>query len=207
MGHKVPPLPNRLGINQTWVSRWFLEKGYSKTLLQDVKIREFLEKKLKKGGIAQIEIERTADLVIITISVAKPGVIIGKGGKDIEELKKQLEKMVGSTVRLNIKQVESVYLEASLVAQEIAYNIERRISYRRAMKQALKKVMEAGAQGVKIMCAGRLNGVEIARTEWFKEGNVPLHTLRANIDFSCTPALTTYGIIGVKVWINRGEIL
>lgn len=207
MGQKVPPLPNRLGVNKTWNSRWFMEKGYSKTLLQDVHIRELLQKKLKKGGIANITIERTADLVIITIDVAKPGIVIGKGGKDIEELKKLVEKMVGSTVRLNIKQVEHIYLQARLVAQEVAYNIERRISYRRAMKQAIKKVMEAGAVGIKIMCAGRLNGVEIARTEWFKEGNVPLHNLRADIDYAYESAFTTYGVIGVKVWLNRGEIL
>ncbi len=207
MGHKVPPLPNRLGVNKTWTSRWFMEKGYSKTLMQDINIRKFLAVKLKKGGIAQITIERTADLVIITILVAKPGVVIGKGGKDIEELKKLIEKMVGSPVRLNIQQVDKPYLEATLVAQEIAYNIERRISYRRSMKQAMKKVMEAGAQGVKVMCAGRLNGVEIARTEWFKDGSIPLHTLRADIDYAYEAALTTYGVIGVKVWINRGEIL
>ncbi|MEI6221760.1 MAG: 30S ribosomal protein S3 [bacterium] len=207
MGQKVPPLPNRLGINKTWSSRWFLHKGFSKTLLQDVKIRQFLYKKLKNGGVAQITIERTADLVIITIDVAKPGVIIGKGGKDVEELKKQLEKLVGSTVRLNIKQVEQVYKEAALVAQEIVGNIERRVSYRRAVKQAIKKVMESGAKGVKIMCAGRLNGGEIARTEWLREGSIPLHTWRADIDYASEPAHTSYGVVGIKVWINRGEIL
>lgn len=207
MGQKVPPLANRLGVNTTWKSLWFLQKGYSSKLLQDVKVRRFLESKLKKGGIAQIVIERTADLVIITLDVAKPGLIIGKGGKDIDIIKKELEKMLGGQVRLNIKQVDELYLSAALVAQEIADNIERRLSYRRSMKQAIKKVMDAGAKGVKIMCSGRLNGVEISRTEWLKDGSIPLHTWRADIEYAFASAQTSYGIIGIKVWLHRGEIL
>jgi len=207
MGQKIPPYAQRIGINKQWKSRWYMGKGYSKTLHNDLAIREFLEEKIKKSGIAEIVIERTADFVTITALVAKPGLIIGKGGKNVDELKKELEKIAGSKVRLNIQEVDEVYKYASLVAQEISYNIERRISYRRAMKQVIRKVMEAGAKGVKVMCSGRLNGAEIARREWLKDGAIPLHTLRADIDYGQALSETTFGTIGIKVWIYKGEVL
>ncbi len=208
MGHKVPPFAQRIGITTTWRTRWFLDKGYSSVLHKDLAIRAFIEKSMKKAGIADIIIERTADSVIATVHVAKPGVVIGKGGKNVDEIKKEIEKIAGTKVQLNIQEVGNVNKHASLIAQDVGYNIERRISYRRAMKQAIKKAMEeGGALGIKIKCSGRLNGAEIARRESLKEGAIPLHTLRADIDYGFTTAETTYGTIGIKVWLYKGEVL
>lgn len=208
MGHKVPPFAQRIGITHTWRTRWFVDKGYATLLHKDLAIRNFLQKAMKKAGVADIIIERTADSVIATVHVAKPGVVIGKGGKNVDEMKKEVEKIAGTKVQLNIQEVDSVYKHAALIAQDVASSIERRISYRRSMKQVMKKAMEEnGIYGIKIKCSGRLNGVEIARRESMKDGAIPLHTLRADIDYGFTTAETTYGTIGVKVWLYKGEVL
>mgnify|MGYP001360563007 FL=1 len=207
MGQKVNPHGIRLGINKTWSSRWFSKKEYTKLLHQDLKIKEYVEKKLKNASISKINIERAAKKLRLSIYSSRPGIIIGKKGADIETLKNDLSKMSKLEVFLDIKEVRKPEVEAKLVAENIASQLEKRISFRRAMKKAVQSAMRLGAKGVKVVCSGRLGGAEIARTEKYHEGSVPLHTLRGDIDYSTAEAETTYGICGIKVWINKGEIL
>ncbi len=208
MGQKVNPIGLRLGINRTWDSRWYAKpREYRHLLAEDLRIREFLEKRLKQAGISRIVIERPAKRCRITIYTARPGVVIGKRGAEIDALRKQLAEMCTGEVTLNIVEVRKPELDAKLVAENIAHQLERRVSFRRAMKRAVQAAMRMGAQGIKVEVAGRLGGAEIARSEWYREGRVPLHTLRADIDFARATAITTYGTIGVKVWIFKGEIM
>ena len=207
MGQKVNPNGLRLGINKTWSSRWFSKKNYSKLLHEDLEINKYVEKKLASASISKIVIERAAKKLRLTIFSSRPGIIIGKKGADIELLKNKLTKMTNLEVFLDIKEVRKPEVEAKLVAENIASQLEKRISFRRAMKKAVQSSMRLGAKGVKIVCSGRLGGAEIARTEKYHEGSVPLHTLRSDIDYATAEAETTYGICGIKVWINKGEIL
>jgi len=207
MGQKVNPHGIRLGINKTWSSRWFSRSDYTKLLHQDLKIKEFVEAKLKSASISKINIERAAKKLRISIFSSRPGIIIGKKGADIESLKNTLSKMSNLEVFLDIKEIRKPEVEAKLVAENIATQLEKRISFRRAMKKAVQSAMRLGAKGVKVVCSGRLGGAEIARTEKYHEGSVPLHTLRGDIDYATAEAETTYGICGIKVWINKGEIL
>ena len=207
MGQKVNPYGIRLGINKTWSSRWFSKNEYTKLLHQDLKIKNYVEKKLKNASISKINIERAAKKLRLSIYSSRPGIIIGKKGADIETLKKDLSEMSNLEVFLDIKEVRKPEVEAKLVAENIASQLEKRISFRRAMKKAVQSAMRLGAKGVKVVCSGRLGGAEIARTEKYHEGSVPLHTLRGDIDYSTAEAETTYGICGIKVWINKGEIL
>jgi len=207
MGQKVNPYGIRLGINKTWSSRWFSKSEYTKLLHQDLKIKSYVEKKLKNASISKINIERAAKKLRLSIYSSRPGIIIGKKGADIETLKNDLSKMSNLEVFLDIKEVRKPEVEAKLVAENIAAQLEKRISFRRAMKKAVQSAMRLGAKGVKVVCSGRLGGAEIARTEKYHEGSVPLHTLRGDIDYSTAEAETTYGICGIKVWINKGEIL
>ena len=208
MGQKVNPISLRLGINRTWDSRWFAEDDYADLLLADIEMRKYLEKKLAAAGISHIVIERPAKKARVTIYCARPGVVIGKKGQDIETLKKDLTKMAGGNeVSVNIVEVRKPEIDAKLVAENVAQQLEKRISFRRAMKRAVQSALRQGAEGIKISCAGRLGGAEIARTEWYHEGRVPLHTLRADISYGAATAFTTYGTCGIKVWIYRGEIL
>ena len=207
MGQKVNPYGIRLGINKTWSSRWFSKNEYTKLLHQDLKIKSYVEKKLKNASISKINIERAAKKLRLSIYSSRPGIIIGKKGADIETLKKDLSNMSNLEVFLDIKEVRKPEVEAKLVAENIASQLEKRISFRRAMKKAVQSAMRLGAKGVKVVCSGRLGGAEIARTEKYHEGSVPLHTLRGDIDYATAEAETTYGICGIKVWINKGEIL
>lgn len=207
MGQKVNPIGLRLGINRTWDSRWYAGKDYAVKLLQDIKLRQYVYETLKQAGVARVVIERAANRSNVTIHTARPGVIIGKKGSDIEKLRKELSKFTGGEVALNIVEVRKPELDAQLVADGIAQQLERRVSFRRAMKRAIQGAQRLGAGGIRVNCSGRLAGAEIARTEWYREGRVPLHTLRADIDYATARAKTTYGIIGVKVWIFKGEIL
>ena len=207
MGQKVNPIGLRLGINRTWDSRWYAGKDYSTKLLQDIKLREYVLANLKQAGVARVVIERAANKTTVTIHTARPGVIIGKKGSDIEKLRKDLSKFTGGEVALNIVEIRKPELDAQLVADGIAQQLERRVSFRRAMKRAVQSAMRLGAGGIRVKAGGRLAGAEIARVEWYKEGRVPLHTMRADIDYAISRALTTYGIIGVKVWIFKGEVL
>lgn len=205
MGQKVHPIAFRLGYNQTWRSRWFSERNYKKYVLEDVRLRRYLKKKLIAAGVDRIEIERSANMIHFIIVVARPGVVIGRGGAAIEELNQQLGQMSGCKVKVDIEEVDHPDMSAAVIGDGIARALERRVNYRRAIKMAIDKTIQAGAKGVKIMIAGRLNGAEIARKEWAKEGAIPLHTLRSDIDFATDTAFTTYGAIGVKVWVYRGE--
>ena len=207
MGQKVNPNGIRLGINKTWSSRWFSKTDYTKLLHEDLKIKNYVEKKLKNASISKINIERAAKKLRLSIYSSRPGIIIGKKGADIETLKNYLSKMSNLEVFLDIKEVRKPEVEAKLVAENIANQLEKRISFRRAMKKAVQSAMRLGAKGVKVVCSGRLGGAEIARTEKYHEGSVPLHTLRGDIDYATAEAETTYGICGIKVWINKGEIL
>jgi len=208
MGQKVSPHGLRVGIIKDWSSKWYANKqNFADYLVEDNKIRKYLKSTLKSAGISSINIERKGTEVKVNVATAKPGMIIGKGGSAIEELKKKLEKMTGKTVSLNIEEVKNIDMDATLVAESIAGQLERRISFRRAMKQAMSKTMKAGAKGIKTQVSGRLGGAEIARAEHYSEGTIPLQTLRADIDYGFAEALTTYGIIGVKVWIYKGDIL
>ena len=207
MGQKVNPNGIRLGINKTWSSRWFSKNEYTKLLHQDLKIKKYVESKLKNASISKINIERAAKKLRLSIYSSRPGIIIGKKGADIETLKNELSKMSNLEVFLDIKEVRKPEVESKLVAENIANQLEKRISFRRAMKKAVQSAMRLGAKGVKVVCSGRLGGAEIARTEKYHEGSVPLHTLRGDIDYSTAEAETTYGICGIKVWINKGEIL
>ncbi|RVT91926.1 30S ribosomal protein S3 [Rhodovarius crocodyli] len=207
MGHKVNPIGLRLGINRTWDSRWFAGRDYSSLLHSDVKLRETLHTRLKGAGVSKIVIERPAKKPRVTIHAARPGVVIGKKGADIEVLRKDLAKLAGAEVSLNILEIRKPELDATLVAESIAQQLERRVAFRRAMKRAVQSAMRLGALGIRINCSGRLGGAEIARMEWYREGRVPLHTLRADIDYGIGTAKTTYGTCGVKVWIFKGEIM
>jgi len=208
MGQKVNPNGLRLGINRTWDSRWFADADYGDKLLADIEIRKFLNEKLAGAGISRIVIERPAKKARVTIYCARPGVVIGKKGQDIETLKKDLVKLAdGADVNVNIVEVRKPETDAKLVAENIAQQLEKRISFRRAMKRAVQSALRQGAEGIKVSCGGRLGGAEIARTEWYLEGRVPLHTLRADIDYGYATAHTAYGTCGVKVWIYKGEIL
>ena len=207
MGQKVNPNGIRLGINKTWSSRWFSKSEYSKLLHQDLEIKKYVQFKLKNASIAKVNIERAAKKLRISIYSSRPGIIIGKKGADIESLKNRLTKLSNLEVFLDIKEVRKPEVEAKLVAENIARQLEKRVSFRRAMKKAVQSSMRLGAKGVKVLCSGRLGGAEIARSEKYHEGSVPLHTLRSDIDYATAEAETTYGICGIKVWINKGEIL
>ena len=209
MGQKTNPIGLRLGINRNWRSRWFINYNtMPENVLGDYELRKFLKKKLYYAGVSDIIIERTAKKVRITIYAAKPGIIIGKGGSEVEALKKELQKKIGDKeLILNIKEERKPQISAQLAAENVATQIERRVAFRRAMKKVIQNALRAGAKGIKVQVSGRLNGAEMARTEWYLEGRVPLHTLRAKIDYGFAEALTTYGIIGVKVWIFKGEVL
>lgn len=207
MGQKVNPIGLRLGINRTWDSRWYAEADYGDLLHEDIKLRKYLEKRLSQAGISKVVIERPAKKARVTIHTARPGVVIGKKGADIETLRRDLAKMTGSDVHLNIVEIRKPEIDAQLVAENISQQLERRVAFRRAMKRAVQSAMRLGAQGIRINCGGRLGGAEIARTEWYREGRVPLHTLRADIDYGESTALTTYGTCGVKVWVYKGDIM
>ena len=208
MGQKVHPTGARVGIIKDWNSKWYADsKDFANYLVEDQKIRKFLKKKLYTAGISKIEIERTAKMVKINLYTAKPGIIIGKGGAGVEALKAEVSKLIGKDVNLNIVEVKNIDTDAQLVAENIAGQLERRISFRRAMKQCMQKATKAGALGIKTAVSGRLGGADMARTEFYKEGNIPLQTLRADIDYGFAEADTTYGKIGVKVWIYKGEVL
>ena len=205
MGQKTNPIGFRLGVIKSWESRWFSEKDYSKLLQEDITIRKFLIKKLSSAGISKVVIERPAKLAKITIHTSRPGVIIGKKGSDIEKLKNDIGNITEGEVSINIVEIKKPELDSQLVADNIAQQLERRVAFRRAMKRAVQSAMRLGALGIRVNCSGRLGGAEIARTEWYREGRVPLHTLRADIDYGVSRANTTYGICGVKVWIFKGE--
>jgi small subunit ribosomal protein S3 len=208
MGHKINPIGLRLGINRNWESRWYPDfKSAPESLGEDHKIRTFLKKELYYAGISNIIIERTAKRLRVTLVAARPGIIIGKKGADIEKLKTRLQALIGKTVAINIKEEKKAMISGQLVAENVATQLERRVAFRRAMKKVMQNALRAGAKGIKVAVAGRLGGAEMARTEWYREGRVPLHTLRAKIDYGFAEAQTTYGIIGIKVWIFKGEVL
>ena len=207
MGQKVNPIGFRLGINRTWDSRWFAGDDYSRLLHNDLQLRDRLKTRLRGAGVSRVVIERPAKKPRITIHAARPGVVIGKKGADIEVLRKDLAKLAGAEVSLNIMEIRKPEIDATLVAENIAQQLERRVAFRRAMKRSVQSAMRLGAGGIRINCSGRLGGAEIARMEWYREGRVPLHTLRADIDFGTATAKTTYGTCGVKVWTFKGEVL
>ncbi len=207
MGQKVHPIGFRLGINKTWVSRWYAEKDFGKQLQEDLTIRKYLKKKLQQAGISKIEVERATNKVKINVFTSRPGMVIGRKGAEIDQLKKELQGITDKEVLINIFEVKKPELDAQLVAENIALQLIRRVAFRRAIKRSVQTALKLGAIGIKVSCAGRLGGAEIARSEWYREGKVPLHTLRANIDYGFAEALTTYGLIGIKVWINKEEQL
>ena len=206
MGQKVQPNGMRLGVIREHNAKWYAGNDYSANLIQDLKIREYLEGKLKSAAVSEITIERPAQNINVTVHTARPGIVIGKKGEDIEKMRKALSEMTGTKVDVSVEEVRKPETDSTLVADSIAQQLEKRVMFRRAMKRAVQSAMRAGAKGVKIMLSGRLNGAEIARSEWYREGRVPLHTLRADIDYGTAEALTTYGIIGIKVWIFKGEV-
>jgi small subunit ribosomal protein S3 len=207
MGQKVYPVGPRLGITEEWRSRWYMGKGYDKTLAEDIKLRKFLTTRLRRAALSRIDIERMGDKVIISLSTARPGIVIGKKGTEVDVLRKELEKITGGHVAVNIHEIKRPELDAALVAQGIAEQLEARVGFRRAMKKAVTSSMKSGALGIRIQCSGRLGGSEMGRREWYREGRVPLHTLRAKIDYGTASARTTFGACGVKVWVYRGELL
>lgn len=208
MGQKINPIGFRLGVQRNWSSRWYaVGKDFSGMLLQDIEVRKYLKKRLAHASVAKVVIERPAKNARITIHSARPGIVIGKKGEDIEILRSELQRLMGVPVHLNIEEVRKPEIDAQLIADSISQQLEKRIMFRRAMKRAMQNAMRLGAQGIKIMSSGRLNGIDIARTEWYREGRVPLHTLRADIDYGVSEAKTTYGIIGIKVWIYKGQVL
>lgn len=207
MGQKVNPIGMRVGINRTWDSRWFSDKNYAEQLVQDLKLREYVKDRLKMAGISKVIIERAAQNTTVTVYTARPGVIIGKKGADIEKLRRKLSEKAGNDVSLNIVEIRKPEMDAQLVAEGVCQQLERRVSFRRAMKRAVQSALRMGVEGIRIAVSGRLGGADIARTEWYREGRVPLHTLRADLDYGFAEALTTYGIIGVKVWIYKGDIM
>ncbi len=207
MGQKVHPIGIRLGISKPWNSRWYADKkDFSDYLIKDIKVREFLRKELANASVSKIDIERPAKNARITIHTARPGIVIGKKGEDIERLKQTVSKMMGVPTHVNVAEIRKPELDADLIAQGIASQLERRIMFRRAMKRAVSSAMRLGALGIKVAIGGRLNGAEIARTEWYREGRVPLHTFRANVDYAMGKAHTTYGVLGIKVWVYKGDI-
>jgi small subunit ribosomal protein S3 len=207
VGQKVNPIGLRIGIVKDWNSRWFAQKEYTKNLHDDFAIRDYIKKKFYHAGIAKVEIERAAGKATVNIYTARPGIIIGRKGAEIENIMRELMKLTGSEVSINIKEVRKPEANAQLIAEAIATQLERRVSFRRAMKKSVFTAMKLGVEGIKISCAGRLGGAEMARREWYREGRVPLHTLRADIDYGLAEAKTTYGIIGIKVWVFNGEVL
>jgi small subunit ribosomal protein S3 len=207
LGQKVNPIGLRLGIVKTWESRWYADKNYSNYILEDYNIRKYVKEKLYHAGVSRIEIERSSKLIRLRIHTARPGIVIGKKGAEISQLKKEIEKLVSNEVLIDIQEVRKPETDAQLVAENVALQIERRVAFRRAMKRGVTAAMRFGAMGIKIICSGRLGGAEMARTEWYREGRVPLHTLRADIDYGFVEARTTYGIVGVKVFIFKGEVL
>ncbi|HEX9507918.1 MAG TPA: 30S ribosomal protein S3 [Myxococcales bacterium] len=207
MGQKVHPIGFRLGIIKTWDSKWYEEKNYAQWLHEDIHIREFVKKSLGHAGVSKVEIERAANKVKVNVHTARPGIVIGKRGAGIETIKKDLQQLTKNEVFLNIVEVRKAEIDAQLVAENIATQLERRIAFRRAMKKAIQTAMKFGAKGIRVACSGRLGGAEMARYEWYREGRVPLHTLRADIDYGLAVAKTTYGTIGCKVWVCKGEVL
>ena len=208
MGQKVNPNGFRLGVSKKQNANWYAKgKDFSNNLIQDLKVREFLSKKLKNSSISKVELERTAESFIVNIHTARPGIIIGKRGEEIENLKKAVEKIVKGPSQINIKEVKKPDLDAQILAEGVAQQLEKRVMFRRAMKRTVQSALRQSAKGVRVEISGRLNGAEIARTEWYREGRVPLHTLRADVDYGTAEALTTYGIIGIKVWVYKGEII
>jgi small subunit ribosomal protein S3 len=207
MGQKVNPIGLRLGINRTWDSRWFAAKNYADLLHEDLRLRSYLRKRLQQAGVSRVVIERPAKRARVTIYTARPGVVIGKKGQDIEKLRRDLSEMTGTDVHLNIIEIRKPEVDANLVADNIAQQLQRRVAFRRAMKRAVQSAIRLGALGIRINCGGRLGGAEIARMEWYREGRVPLHTLRADIDYGEATAKTTYGTCGVKVWVFKGEVM
>ncbi len=207
MGQKVNPIGIRVGINRTWDSRWFDDSNYADKLVQDLELRKYVHDKLKAAGISKVIIERAAKNTRVTVYTARPGVIIGKKGADIEKLRRELSARAGSDVALNIVEIRKPEMDAQLVAEGVCQQLERRVSFRRAMKRAVQGTLRMGAGGIRINVSGRLGGADIARTEWYREGRVPLHTLRADMDYGFAEALTTYGIIGVKVWVYKGDVM
>ena len=206
MGQKVNPIGLRLGVNKDWNSVWFDEKNYANKLHEDIIIRNYINNKLNRASVSNIQIERTPKKVNVTINTARPGIVISKGGSEVESLKKELKKLMGYDIQVNVYEIKQPGLRAELVGQNICQQLEKKVNYKRAIKKSIQATMGLGAEGIKVTISGRVNGVDIARSETFKEGRIPLHTLRANIDYSIVEALTTYGIIGVKVWIYKGEI-
>ena len=207
MGQKVNPIGLRVGIIRDWESKWYAEKDYATLLHEDIKVREYITKRLHDASVSKVEIERAANRVNVTVHTAKPGMVIGKGGTEVEALRKALNQLTGKRVHINILEIKRADLDAKLVADNIARQLENRVSFRRAQKQVIQRAMRAGAKGIKTMVSGRLGGADIARSEYYSEGTVPLHTLRADIDYGTAEADTTYGKLGVKVWIYRGEVL
>lgn len=207
MGQKTHPIGIRLGIVKTWDSRWYLKKGYAAQLLEDINIRKDIKAKLYHAGVSRIEIERAGQKIRVIIHTARPGIIIGKKGSEVEKLRKDIELISGKQVSVDIKEIRKPEIDAQLVAENIALQLEKRIAFRRAMKKSVASALRFGAQGIKITCSGRLAGAEIARTEWYREGRVPLHTFRADINYGTAQAKTTFGIIGVKVWVYHGDVL
>lgn len=206
MGQKVNPIGLRVGINRTWDSCWYSDKGYAEQLHEDIKIREYLKKALKSAAVSKIYIERPAKKkATVTVHTARPGVVIGKKGSDIEKIKKKLNQLSESDVQINIVEIRKPEIDATLIAENVAQQLERRVAFRRAMKRVVQSALRTGAKGIRINCSGRLGGAEIARMEWYREGRVPLHTLRADIDYGIARANTTYGVIGIKVWVYKGE--
>jgi len=206
LGQKVNPIGLRLGVNKSWDSVWFDEKNYANKLHEDIIIRNYVNNKLNKASVSNITIARTPKKVNITINTARPGIVIGKGGSEVESLKKELKKLMGYDVQINVYEIKKPGLRAELVGQNISQQLEKKVNYKRAIKKSIQSTMSVGAEGIKVTVSGRINGIDIARSETFKEGRIPLHTLRADIDYAIVEALTTYGIIGVKVWIYKGEI-
>ena len=207
MGNKVHPVGLRLGLNQEWQARWFAEREYAKYLVEDMKVRKALQQKYREAGVSRVDIERQSNIINVTLHTSRPGVVIGRGGQRVEEVRQHLEKLTGNKVKLTIEEIRQPELDAYLVAKGVAEQMERRIAFRRAIKQAIARTVQAGAKGIRIMCSGRLGGGEIARRQTLKEGRLPLQTLRANIDFGLAEARTTMGRIGVKVWIYKGDII
>jgi len=207
MGQKINPIGLRVGINRTWDSRWYAGKDYAEKLVEDLKLREYVTERLKSAGISKVIIERASKNIRVSVHTARPGVIIGKKGADIEKLRNQLSARAGGDVSLNIIEVRKPEIDAQLAAEGVAQQLEKRVSFRRAMKRAVQNAQRFGAQGIRINVSGRLGGADIARTEWYREGRVPLHTLRADVDYGTAEALTTYGIIGIKIWIYKGDIM
>jgi len=207
VGQKVHPKGFRIGVTRDWDSRWYADRDYTELLHEDIKLRKYIKERFYAAGISTVEIERTGNRVKVSINTAKPGILIGRGGTEVEKLKVDLARLTGKNVNVNIVEIKKPELDAQIVAESVAASLERRIAFRRAMRQAITRTMRSGAKGMRIAVSGRLGGAEIARTEWTAEGRVPLHTLRADIDYGFAEAMTTYGKIGIKVWINRGEVM